>query len=94
MGLAISTPRYGRARLLVLGALLGGALTAPSPAAAQQLGTFTWAVQPYCNVVTLTITQVGATYRLEGSDDQCGAATRASVIGTAFANPDGSVGLG
>lgn len=89
-----SSPRRGLCRWLVaLAAVLGAAAT-PRPAAAQQLGTFTWAVQPYCNVVTLTITQVGSTYRLEGWDDQCGAGTRASAIGTAFANPDGTVGLG
>jgi hypothetical protein len=32
-------------------------------------------------------------YRLEGTDDQCGGA-KASLVGTAFFNPDGSVGLG
>lgn len=58
------------------------------------LGTFRWQVQPFCNVVTLTITQVGALYRLEGTDDQCGAAKVGSVVGMAFPNPDGSVGFG
>jgi hypothetical protein len=76
-----------------LAAVLGLLLVAPL-ASAQSLGTFTWQVQPYCNVVTLQVTQVGGTYRLEGYDDQCGAPTRASVIGTAFQNPDGSIGLG
>lgn len=89
-----STTRRGGRVGAALAAVLFGALAAAPPAGAQELGTFTWAVQPYCNVVSLTITRVGSTYRLEGSDDQCGAATRASVIGTAFANPDGTVGLG
>ncbi len=62
---------------------------------AQTLGTFRWQLEPYCNIVTVTVTQVGATYRLEGTDDQCGGgAVPASAIGTAFLNPDGTIGLG
>jgi hypothetical protein len=72
-------------------ALLG---LAPHPADAQTHGTFRWQLQPYCNVLTVAVTQVGAVYRVEGTDDQCGAATRASVIGTAFQNPNGSIGFG
>lgn len=67
---------------------------ATQSADAQSLGTFRWQLQPYCNVLTVTVTQVGAVYRVEGTDDQCGAATRASVIGTAFQNPNGSIGFG
>jgi len=61
---------------------------------AQSLGTFRWQLRPYCNVVTLSVTQVGGLYRVEGSDDRCGAVQAGSVIGTAFMNPDGTVGLG
>ena len=75
----------------VLLVLTLGTLT---PAGAQSLGTFRWQLQPYCNVLTVSITQVGGVYRAEGTDDQCGAATQGSVIGTAFPNPDGSIGLG
>ena len=65
------------------------------PAArAQVLGTFRWQLQPYCNVLTMTVTQVGGVYRVEGSDDLCGAGKSASAIGTAYSNPDGSVGFG
>jgi hypothetical protein len=66
----------------------------PGSADAQPLGTFRWQLQPFCNVLTVTITQVGSVYRLEGRDDQCGAARAASVIGTAAQNPDGTIGLG
>lgn len=65
-----------------------------TPAAAQSLGTFRWQLQPFCNVVTVAVTQNGGVYRLEGTDNQCGGATQASVIGTAFLNPNGSIGLG
>jgi hypothetical protein len=65
-----------------------------APAAAQTLGTFRWQLQPYCNVVTLTVTLNGGVYTLDGFDDQCGAGRRASVAGTAFLNPDGSIGIG
>ncbi len=65
------------------------------PALAQPVGTFRWQLQPFCNVVTVAITQNGAVYRLEGTDDQCGnGADAASVTGTAFPNADGSIGLG
>jgi hypothetical protein len=70
------------------------ALAIPAVVSAQPLGTFRWQLQPHCNVLTVMVTQVGSVYRVEGTDDQCGAATSASVIGTAFLNPNGSIGFG
>ncbi len=64
-----------------------------SSASAQTVGTFRWQLQPWCNVVTLTVTQAGSVYQLDGWDDQCGG-DRASVVGTAFLNPDGTIGFG
>ena len=64
------------------------------PAAAQTLGTFRWQQLPYCNVVTLTVVQSGGIYQVDGFDDQCGAASRASASGLAFPNPNGSIGFG
>jgi hypothetical protein len=69
-------------------------ILAASSAAAQPVGTFRWQLQPNCNIVTLSVTQQGEVYTLDGFDDQCGAATRASVVGTAFLNADGAVGIG
>lgn len=67
----------------------------PSAVSAQSLGTFTWQLQPYCNLITVNVTgQSGSIYTLDGFDDQCGAAQKASVIGTAFLNHDGTVGIG
>lgn len=79
-------------RLLVLLVLVSCDLwgTATS-AAAQALGTFAFALQPYCNVVTLTVTQEGSTYRLAGWDDACGAATRLPARGTIAPNLDGTL---
>lgn len=62
--------------------------------AAEAVGTFQWQLQPFCNLLTLSVRQDGGVYTLDGSDDQCGAGERASVAGTAFLNPDGSIGLG
>ncbi len=76
--------------LMLLGVL--GAL-APD-ARAQSLGTFSWQLQPFCNVVTANITQQGQVYTVDGYDDQCGAAQRAPLVGLATLNPDGSIGLG
>ena len=78
-----------------VGLVLAVLLWATSPAAAQPLGTFRWQLQPFCNVVTVAITQNGPIYRLEGTDDQCGnGADAASVTGTAFPNADGTIGFG
>jgi hypothetical protein len=77
--------------ILAAAALLAGV---PS-ASAQTLGTFRWQQQPYCNVFTLNVVQSGGIYQLDGYDDQCGApAPRASVVGIAFLNPSGTVGIG
>jgi hypothetical protein len=82
-------------RFLLVALVLSAMVLAVSAAEAQSIGTFRWQLQPHCNVVTVAITQTGGVYRLEGTDDQCGAgAGQASVIGTAFQNPDGTIGLG
>jgi hypothetical protein len=83
-----------RSRRLLAAALLVSAWFA-ADATAQPLGTFRWQLQPFCNVVTVAVTQNGAVYRLEGTDDQCGnGADAASVTGTAFPNADGTIGFG
>lgn len=63
-------------------------------AEAQPLGTFSWQLQPFCNVVTVNVTQQGAVYTMDGYDDQCGAARRAPIVGLGTPNPDGTIGLG
>lgn len=68
-------------------------LVTAQPGAAQPLGVFRWQLSPFCNVLTLHVTHVAGTYRLEGFDDQCGA-LRAAVLGMAVPNPDGSLGFG
>jgi hypothetical protein len=80
-------------KTLALVAIVGG-LWCTAPASAQPLGTFRWQLQPYCNVISLAIVQQGGQYQLDGTDDQCGAAVKASVVGLAFQNPNGSIGFG
>ena len=63
-------------------------------ATAQPLGTFRWQLQPYCNIIAVTVTQQAGIYTLDGTDDRCGASQKGSVVGIAFLNPDGSVGFG
>ena len=71
------------------------AVVAFAPAArAQPLGTFQWQLQPYCNVLTVNLTQQGAVYTVDGFDDQCGAPQRALLVGLATPNPDGTIGMG
>lgn len=69
-------------------------LLVASTAGAQSLGTFTWGLSPFCNIVTLTITQEGSVFRLDGYDNQCSFPQRAPVTGVATFNPDGTVGFG
>ena len=76
-------------------ALLAGVLVSVGAAAeAQPLGAFSWQLQPFCNRVTVNVTQNGAVYRLDGYDDQCNAAERAVLVGLATFNPDGSIAFG
>jgi hypothetical protein len=67
---------------------------AARPAAAQTIGTFSWQLQPFCNVVTVTVVQQGASYTLDGRDDQCGTTERATATGIATLNQDGTIAFG
>ncbi len=77
-----------------IGVIVAVVVLAPLAASAQTIGTFRWQTQPYCNVISVAVTQTGAAYRLEGTDDGCEITNRSSVVGMAFANPDGSIGGG
>lgn len=72
---------------LVLTGLCGGL------ASAQVFGTFAWRMAPYCNVVTLTITQFPGGYAVDGHDNQCASGPLASATGQVLINPDGTVGV-
>ncbi len=69
-------------------------LWSSAPATGQPLGAFRWQMLPYCNVLTLSIVQLGAVYTLDGTDDRCGAGQIASARGMAFLNPNGTIGFG
>jgi hypothetical protein len=66
------------APFLLRALVVSGVCLAASLAEAQPLSTFRWQLQPYCNVVTVNVTQQGAVYTMDGYDDQCGAARRSS----------------
>ncbi len=78
----------------MLAAFLWSTLAISSPLEAQNLGTFRWQLQPYCNVLTLKVEQEGTLYRLAGTDDLCGAARVGQATGLAVPNADGTIGLG
>lgn len=65
-----------------------------APAEAQPIGTFKWQIQPYCNVITVNVTQQSGIYTLDGTDDRCGATQAASVVGIAHLTALGQVGFG
>jgi hypothetical protein len=79
-------------RTLVLAGV--GLTVTASIAVAQPLGTFRWQIQPHCNVLTINVTQQAGLYTLDGTDDRCGEAQAASVVGIAFLNPNLQVGFG
>jgi hypothetical protein len=81
-----------RYRVLAATAALTAGLAVSAPA--QSLGTFTWQLQPFCNRLTVNVTQSGGLYTLDGFDDQCGAPQRAPLVGLATPNPDGTIGFG
>lgn len=83
--------RYTRAGVLSAICLSASSVVTAS---AQTIGTFRWQLQPYCNVLTLTVVQQGAQYQLDGTDDQCGLGPLGAVNGLAFLNQDGSIGFG
>jgi hypothetical protein len=87
-----------RRSFLVAVVLVWAVCVAMSPALAfaqtQSIGLFRWQLAPFCNVVTVSVTQANGVFSLDGFDDQCGTATRASIVGTAFPNPDGTIGIG
>lgn len=68
--------------------------TGVSDASAQVIGPLRWRMQPYCNVVTLTIEQKGATYLLTGADDNCGLTAPSTSLGVATQGAGASVVLG
>ncbi|MFN7978361.1 MAG: tail fiber domain-containing protein [Vicinamibacterales bacterium] len=86
----MSAARAGIAGVVFIAAMAA----AVSSAQAQSLGTLRWRLDPFCNVVTLTVTQTGSVFTLDGYDDQCSSPQRAPVTGVATFNPDGTVGFG
>lgn len=82
-------------RVIAVIAIVGAAtFGAANRASAQPLGTFRWNTAPFCNVLSLTVTQVGATFTLDGFEEQCGGNPRLPTHGVAVPQPNGTVTLG
>lgn len=79
-------------RSSVVGMLLALGIAVPAASSAQVFGNFTWQMQPYCNRVSMTLTNTPAGFTLDGADDQCGT-SRGSVFGVAVFTPTGTVAL-
>ncbi len=57
-------------------ATVGASILIPTQASAQSLGTFRWQLQPFCNVVTLSVTAHGSSIvALDGFDDNAAPAS-------------------
>jgi hypothetical protein len=81
---------HGRALGWSLGLAVLGGFAGP---AAAQLEPFSFRFAPFCNVLTLTAAAQGDAFDVTGTDDQCGGSTQLGAVGTAFFNPDGTIGL-
>jgi hypothetical protein len=81
-----------RARLVA--AIAASVILLGGPLGAQSLGSFSWQLQPFCNNLTVNVTQQGSLFTVDGYDDQCGAGQRAPLAGIATQNPDGTIGFG
>lgn len=78
-------------RVLAASCLIAaGAVTA---SAQSTIGPVSWQLQPYCNVVTLTLYSGPSGFSLEGTDDLCGATNRGSALGVASPNAAGNYTL-
>lgn len=80
-------------RLLIL-LVLGLAAFPDVEVTAQPLGSFRWRTEPYCNVITLAVSQNGAVYTLDGFDEPCGNNPRLPLHGIAVPQANGSVTFG
>lgn len=69
-------------------------LLSAAPAGAQPLGTFRWRTEPFCNVITVTVTQLNAVYVMDGFDEPCGGSPRQPVRGVAVPQANGSITMG
>lgn len=65
-----------------------------APVTAQPIATLRWQLSPYCDLITLTVTQTGGTLTLDGFDTRCDTNRLAAVTGVALPNPNGTVDLG
>jgi hypothetical protein len=75
--------------------VFAGIIATGASAAAQPIGTFRWQLQPYCNIISVNVTQQGAIYTLDGTDDRCGGGNQpGSLVGIAYLTPLGLVGFG
>ena len=83
-----------RSTVATVSAVVLGLTMSAASASAQVIGTFTWQLEPYCNRIVATVTQGSSSFELSGYEDQCGAARRAPLTGTAVQNPDGTVQFG
>ena len=73
---------------------VAGVVLAAQAASAQVIGTFRWNTAPYCNVMNLTVEQVGGIYRLDGFEEQCGNNPRLPIWGIGVPQPNGQIVFG
>lgn len=73
--------------LAACGLIVAWAATA---SAQSTIGPVSWQLQPYCNVVTLTLYSGPSGFTLEGTDNLCGASDQGSAVGVASPNAAGN----
>lgn len=74
--------------------ILSAILFAAAPASAQTIGTFSWQIEPLGSVLTLTITQQGSAFLVNGFEAQCGGNLSLPVTGSIIIQESGQAFLG
>lgn len=85
------TVGVGARALVIVAVAVFGSVAAVS--AQSVIGPVSWQLQPYCNVVTMTLYAGPAGFTLEGTDDLCGASNKGSAVGVASPNAAGDYTL-
>jgi hypothetical protein len=81
-------------RDLVVGVVLTSLALISGAGAAEAQPTVSWQLAPLCNSLTLTVVGDSSPFTVSGFIDTCGADTLFAAFGSAFVNPNGTLGVG
>lgn len=69
-------------------------LASPATGAAQDVGTVTWQLPPFCSTLTVTVTGASPIFQIAGYLDSCGGEVLYPAFGTAVGDVTGTMRMG